>query len=206
MGGRSGGGSRGGLGGLKPGDANFKGKITGVESLKNIQDPQVYKAVKEAIARYHSVLGVQQKNVKLADLPEGVGGVHVTKDGKSDAVYLNKSMFKTGSKSSIEKSMKNAYGEGWLTKTNKAVAHVPTHELAHATWNAHLKGAKYQAAGKAINKVYSNWLKDSKKSGYGKYAKTNVSEFFSEGVTKAVHGSSDKYTTALKGIIKKYKL
>lgn len=35
---------------------------------------------------------------------------------------------------------------------------------------------------------------------------TNVSEFWAETVTKAIHGKSDKYTTAVKNIAKKYKL
>ena len=48
--------------------------------------------------------------------------------------------------------------------------------------------------------------KGKKKSGYGKYAETNVSEFWAETVTKAVHGKSDKYTKKVKEICKKYKL
>lgn len=46
----------------------------------------------------------------------------------------------------------------------------------------------------------------NKKSGYGKYAETNVSEFWAETVTKAIHGKSDKYTKKVKEICKKYKL
>lgn len=202
MGGRSSGGARGGM---LPGDAHFRGTISDVEPLKNIKDPQVYKAVKEAISRYHAVLGVQQKNVKLATLPDGVGGAHITRNGQSDAVYLNKKLFK-GSKAAVEGYAKSAYKDGWLTSTNKPVAHIPTHELAHATWNQHMTGAKHVAAGKSISKVYNAWKADTKKSGYGKYAATNVSEFFSEVTTKAVHGKSDKYTKAIKGIIKKHNL
>ena len=40
----------------------------------------------------------------------------------------------------------------------------------------------------------------------GKYAETNVSEFWAETVTKAIHGKSDKYTKKVKEICKKYKL
>lgn len=47
---------------------------------------------------------------------------------------------------------------------------------------------------------------DKSKQGYGKYAKTNVNEFWAEVCTKAVHGKADKYTKAAKDIIKKYKL
>ena len=54
--------------------------------------------------------------------------------------------------------------------------------------------------------LFKSWKKDNKKSGYGKYAETNVSEFWAETVTKAIHGKSDKYTKKVKEICKKYKL
>ena len=53
-------------------------------------------------------------------------------------------------------------------------------------------GANQKAAGKEGNKVVKSWKKDNKKSGYGKYAETNVSEFWAETVTKAIHGKSYK--------------
>ena len=80
-------------GGLKVGDDNFKGKTGMPQSLKTIQNKAVYDAVMDAISRYHSVLGVRQKKVKLADLPEGYGGVHVTRNGDSEGIYLNKAIF-----------------------------------------------------------------------------------------------------------------
>lgn len=101
---------------------------------------------------------------------------------------------------------REAIASGWSTKTNKAVAHTVTHELAHATWNANMTGANQKAAGKEVNKLFKSWKKDNKKSGYGKYAETNVSEFWAETVTKAIHGKSDKYTKKVKEICKKYKL
>lgn len=48
-------------------------------------------------------------------------------------------------------------------------------------------------------------MKD-KRSGYGKYSRTNVNEFFAEAITKSVHGNNDKYSRKLTRIIKKYKL
>lgn len=85
-------------------------------------------------------------------------------------------------------------------------AQTVTHELGHATWNTSLSGANHKAAGKEIRSLYKTWMKDKKKTGYGKYATTNVDEFWAETVTKAVHGKSDKYTTKVKEICKKYKL
>jgi hypothetical protein len=200
--GSSGGGSRGGL---QPGDSTYKGKIDGVETLKNIKDPQVYKAVGEAISRYHSVLGVRQKEIKLANLTPGTLGVHVTQNGKSAGIYLNKSTFNQA-KAKIVAQERKGYDSGWSTRTNKPIAHVVTHELGHATWNAHLTTSNAIAAGPSVQKLYAKWKKDKSKKGYGKYARTNVSEFFAETVTKAVHGEADKYTRAVKAIIKKYKL
>lgn len=110
------------------------------------------------------------------------------------------------SKSAVLGQTKKGYASGWHTQTNKPLAHTVTHELGHATWNTSLSGANQKAAGKEIRSLYKTWMKDKKKTGYGKYATTNVDEFWAETVTKAVHGKSDKYTTKVKEICKKYKL
>lgn len=201
--------SSGTRGGLQPGDANWKPKGKKVElnpePLVNMKDPQMYKAIKEAISRYHSVLGVRQRNVKLGDIGAGTLGVHVTVDGKSDAVYLNKAYFNKGKKA-VNAAARKGYDSGWSTRTNKPIAHTVTHELAHATWNNHLTGVNQKAAGKEIQKLYSAWRKDKNKKEYGKYSKTNVNEFWAETITKAVHGKADKYTKKVKAICKKYQL
>ena len=163
----------------------------------------MYKSVGEAISRYHSVLGVRQTNVKLADMSSQTLGVHVTVDGKSEGVYLNKKVFDQP-KNKIIAQTNEGYKSGWHTQTNKPIAHTVTHELAHATWNEHMTGAKQKAASKEINTLFRQWKKDGKKKGYGKYASHNVSEFFAETATKAVHGTADKYTTAIKNIVKSF--
>lgn len=199
--------SSGVRGGLQPGDSGANIKITGVEPLKNIKDPQVYKETTAAISRYHSVMGVRERNVKLADLPPNTGGVQTTniKTGESTGIYLNKKML-NGTKSSLERIVRRGYDSGWLTRTNKPVAQFVTHELAHATWNSDLKGTKYKEAQKEIYKLSAKWIADKRKKGYGKYAHSNLDEFWAEVVTKAVHGTPDKYTQAAKRIAKKYKL
>ena len=68
--------SSGVRGGLQPGDGNYKGKIAKVEDLVKMKDPAMYKATGEAISRYHSVMGVRQKKVKLAELSEGTLGMY----------------------------------------------------------------------------------------------------------------------------------
>jgi hypothetical protein len=195
-------------GGLPEGDSNYKGKVGKLESLVSIKNPAVYKSVKEGISRFHSVLGVRQKDIKIATLDAGTGGVHISQGGVSKQVVLNKQVFngKDTTTQSVAKWAETGYKSGHLTKTNKPVAHIVTHELAHATWNAHLSAPNAKAAGKSVNTLYKKWKADKKKSGYGKYASTNVSEFWAEVCTKAVHGKADKYTTAAKGIIKKYQL
>lgn len=195
-------------GGLKEGDSNYKGKVGKLEPLASIKDPQVYKSVKESISRFHSVLGVRQKDIKIATMEAGIGGVHITQGGQSKQVVLNKQVFngKNTSKQSVENWAKTGYNSGHLTKTNKPVAHIITHELAHATWNQHLTTPNAKAASSSVNSLYKKWYKDKGASGYGKYAKTNVSEFWAEVCTKAVHGKADKYTKGAKSIIQKYKL
>lgn len=192
-------------GGFGEGESSGNFKVSNVESLQNIKDKAVYNSVKESISRYETVLGVRQRDVVIGDLPSGVGGVHITANGKSQQIVLNKAVFNNDLKS-IEGWAKKGYSSGHLTKTNKPAAHIVTHEMAHATWNKNMTSSKAQAAGKEIKALYKKWTNDTKKKGYGNYAKTNVSEFFAEVATKAVRGSSDKYTKAVKGIVKKYEL
>lgn len=47
------------------------GANDGGGSLVEMKDKAMYKAPKEAISRYHAVMGVRQRNVKLADLGLG---------------------------------------------------------------------------------------------------------------------------------------
>lgn len=190
------------------GDANYKGEIKNIETLKALE-PSAYQAIGTAIQRFHSVLGVRERNIKLADIAGHVMGVQESLGGKSVGVYLNKKYFKGWEATEISDRMKELYEKGWQTKTNKPVAHVITHELGHALWNSSLTSANAKAAGKEIKALSEQWLRDRKgreAGGYGKYARTNINEFFAETITKAVHGQSDKYTEAIKKIVKKYKL
>ena len=197
--------SSGVRGGLQPGDGTVNTEVKGVQDLVKMKDPAMYRETKEAIARYHSVMGVRQKSVKLADLSDGTLGVHRTINGESAGIYLNKRSYNSG-RARVLESTKRGYESGWHTKTNKPLAHTVTHELAHATWNFRFTGAKYKAAGKEVEKLYKTWSNDKRKRGYGEYAHSNINEFWAETVTKAVHGTPDKYTRAVKKIVKKYKL
>lgn len=193
MGGRSGGG-----GGLNR-DTTYKGSIKNVESLIKMKDPALYKATKEAISNFAAKLGVPERNVKLADLSGNVMGI-----GTKGEVYLNKKYFNKSAKE-FGKTIKQNYDSGHLTKTNKPLAHVLNHEFAHAAWQSSHTTPKAKAAGKEISKLYKSWSKSGGK-GYGKYAKSNVDEFWAEVSTKAAHGKADKWTKQAKSIYKKYKL
>lgn len=195
-------------GGFKEGDSNFNGKITGVQSLKAIKNKKIYSEVGGAIGRFHSVLGVRQREIKLANLPITTLGVHVTENGQSAGIFLNRKVFnsKDSTTQSIVNIVKGGYESGFTTKTNKPIAHVVTHELAHATWNEHLTTEKAKQASGEIYGLFKQFKKDKSKKDYGRYAHSDVGEFFAEVCTKAVHGNSDKYTTRIKQIIKKYNL
>lgn len=143
-------------GGLPKGDSNYSGKIGKLESLASIKNPKVYKSVKESISRFHSVLGVRQKDIKLGQLESGVGGVHISQGGVSKQVVLSRSIFngKNTTTQSVAGWAEKGYKSGHLTKTNKPVAHIVTHELAHATWNNHLTNPNAKAASKSVNSLY----------------------------------------------------
>lgn len=196
----------GGIG--RDGGGNYKGGIKKPESISNIQNTQLRREIQQGISKYESRLGVRQQNVQLAEL-SGAVGVHVTRAGQSEAVYLDTDTFKKATVASIVKMKQAAYKTGFLTKTNKPVQHTIVHELGHATWNNNLTGKKQVAASKDIQSKYREFRKEyssGKLKSYGKYSTTNVNEFWAEATTKAVLGKSDKYTKFVKSIIKKYKL
>ncbi len=192
-------------GGFTGGDYNYKGKIESPKPLSSMKHNDVYREIKQGIAKYHSRLGVRQQNIKLANLDGNTNGVHVTSGGQSSNIYLNATVYNKTKPEIIARTRK-AYTSGWTTKTNKPIQHTVVHELAHATWNSHLTSPNAKAAGKEITALSKAWLKDRKKKGYGEYSRTNINEFWAEVTTKGVLGNADKYTRSAKKIIKKYKL
>ena len=200
MGGRAGGGAGGGgAAGFLGRDTSYKGKIENVESLVHMKDAAMYKATKEAISNFAAKLGIPERNVKLADLSGKVMGI-----GGQGEVYLNKKYFNQTA-GQMKDTMAKNYKAGHLTPTNKPLAHVVNHELAHAAWSTHNTRPNAMAASKEIKSLYKSWSKSGRK-GYGKYASSNVNEWWAETSTKAAHGSSDKWSAAVKGIYKKYGL
>lgn len=191
----------GGIG--RDGGGNYKGTVERIGSLKELKDTQLRRTIQQGISKYESRLGTRT-NVRLANL-EGAYGVHVTQNGKSAGVYLDRKTFLKANVAKINSVKRSAYSSGFLNKTNKPTQHTVVHELGHATWNNHLTGKKQQSAGKEINKLYKTFKKQNPKK-WGTYGKTNVNEFYAEGIAKGVLGKSDKYTKSLIKITKKYDL
>ena len=129
--------------------------------------------------------------------------MHRTTNGKTDGVFLDRGSFKT--KEQVIKAKNNAYKTGFSNRTNKPTQHTVVHELAHSLWTNNHSGEKHIKAGKEISELYKKIKKENPKS-WGSYGKTNVNEFFAEGVTKGILGKSDKYSKALIKISKKYGL
>lgn len=201
----------GGVVNIATGSGNSNAIIQAVQksrSLSTIKDRSTEKELFRGISRFESVMGVRERNVRLADLDamNALGVTYIGGDGKSTGILLNEKFFDR-KKGKIESDVrKNHYDSGFKNRTNAPLQHTITHELAHATWNASMKSSKAKAAGKEVTELYHRWLKDKKKKGYGTYGKTNVSEFWAEAVTKAIHGKSDKYTKRVKNIARKYDL
>lgn len=192
----------GGIG--RDGGGDYKGDVRNVYSLREIKDTQLRREIQQGISKFESRLGVRQQKVKLADL-SGAFGVHVTAGGKSEGVYLSRGAFLNSEPNDIIKVKRKAYDTNFLNKTNKPVQHTIVHELAHATWNNHLTGTKQEAAGREISRLYRAFLKQNPRR-WGSYGKSNVNEFFAEGITLGVLGKGDKYSRELIRITKRYNL
>lgn len=178
--------------------------INSAESLSNLKHREVTLQLQRGISRYEAVMGVRERNIKIAKVPGAFGATMVGADG-SHGIYLNKSFFNRH-RNIVESEYRKQYESGYKNKTNRPIQHTITHELAHATWNTSYTKPKYQAAGKEIKSLWRAWSRDNKKSGYGTYATKNVNEFWAEVITKGIHGNSDKYTKQAISIAKKYKL
>ena len=133
--------------------------------IHTIKDRSVVKELQQGISRFHAVMGVRERSIRIADLPPLKLGVTYTnsKDGKSSGILLSSSYFDR-KKGSIIKDVQEQYATGWKNKTKKPVQHTITHELAHATWNSYMSSTKAKAAGKEIKSYIRNgWLIQKRK-------------------------------------------
>ena len=185
--------------------AKMKKVLAKAESISTLPDREVVKQLQRGISRFEKVMGVRERKVMVAPLNGAYGVTYIGSDG-SHGIYLSKSAF-SGKRKDVENAYKKAnYDTGFKNKTNRAIQHTVTHELAHATWCSSYSGSKQKAAGNEIRDLYRKWMWDKKKKGYGTYGASNVDEFWAEVVTKGIHGKSDKYTRKAIRIARKYKL
>lgn len=126
-----------------------------------MKDPQLYKATKEAISRFHSVLGVRERNIKLADLDGPTMGI--SGDG---GIYLNKRYYNKSYKDLVGIE-KRDYKKGFDTVTNKPQTHIVTHELAHSLWSRSKTGANHKAAEKRSNRSIKSGVQIQRKKDTG---------------------------------------
>lgn len=178
--------------------------LASAEGLGSLKHREVTLQLQKGISRYAAVMGVRERNIKVANVPGAFGVTYINENG-SEGIYLNKAFFNRH-RNVVEREYKKQYTSGFKNVTNKPIQHTITHELAHATWNTSYSKPKYMAAGKEIKSLYRAWRGDKSKTGYGTYATKNVNEFWAEVVTKGIHGKSDKYTKKAISIAKKYKL
>lgn len=194
-------GNTGGLSNDGGGNSNIN--ITNIGSLKAMKNRELQREIQQGISKFESRLGVKS-DVKLATMEGAVGLAKTDLSGKTE-VFLNRKHFEKADVKTVNEYKNRAYKSKFLNKTNKPTQHTVVHELSHALWNSHKPQEKHQKAGKEINKLYKNFKKDNPKS-WGSYSKTNVNEFYAEGITKGILGESDKYTKSLIKITKKYGL
>ena len=185
--------------------AQAKAIKSSVGPISSLEHREVVRQLQQGITRYEAVMGLRERSIKVANISGAYGVTFISRDG-SQGIYLSRQVFNQ-KRDRIEADYRKAnYDTGFKNRTNKPIQHTITHELAHATWTSSYSSPKHQAAGKEIRSLYREWARDKRKKGYGTYGKTNVDEFWAEVVTKAVHGSADRYTKRAKGIAKKYKL
>lgn len=184
------------------------GALENSRSISSIADRATVKELQRGISRFEAKIGIKERSVRVGNLDKmnALGVTYVARDGKSMGILLNQRFFDR-KKSTIENDVvQNHYNTGFKNRTNAPLQHTITHELSHAVWNAGMRSKSALGAKKEISALYGKWVKDKKKKGYGEYAKTNLSEFYAEGMTKAIHGNADKYTRKLVHITKKYGL
>lgn len=177
--------------------------VKNIGSIKDITDKKANREVKRAISKYHSRIGLNTREVKIADLKNAYGIAIISPSTNSGTVYLDRKAFSNSKK--LIKADKEEYKRGEKVQTNKAIQHTTIHELAHTTWTNRHTGDKHKKAGKEIKALYKQYTK-TKSNVLGGYARQNVNEFYAEGMSKAILGKKDPYSKKLLEITKKYKL
>jgi hypothetical protein len=186
-------------GGTEGKDTNYRGKISKIGGISDITDDRSRLAVQRAVSQYQAQYGLPTREVKTAILDAGVYGI-----GGKDRVVLNRQFYNDSAKLIALK--KKGYASGWSVKTTSPLKHTVIHELAHASWQSERAGAnpKLSAGVRALYKRYQADVRAGRNP-IGKYASSNIDEFWAEGITQATIGTKQSYySVRLKKLLKKY--
>jgi len=183
--------------------------LAGAESISAIPDAALRREVQSAISRFSTLFGgVSEKIIKLADFnaigPDYVESFGVQYEGGKRqgyirGIYLNKDIFTD--RKTVNAKIRALYDINWLNRSSNPTRHIVIHEMAHAKWSTLKSSRKARTARREITKLYRQWRR-KERSGWGDYAKSNVDEFFAEGLSKHAAGSRDRYTKKLIKILK----
>lgn len=186
-------------GGVEGKDTNYKGKISQLGGIRDIADPVARKAVQSAVSQYTRLYGLPTREVKTAILSGNVYGI-----GGQGQVVLNRQFYNNSER--LLRYKREGYASGWSVPTTSPLKHTVIHELAHASWQSGRAGAnkKLTAGIQALYQRYKAEVR-SGKNPIGKYATSNIDEFWAEGITQATIGKKKTYySIRLKKLLKKY--
>lgn len=191
-------GPRGGVEGSNDRNTTYKGKIKALGGIRDITDPVSRRAVQDAVRQYSKTYGLPTREVKTAILSGAIG---IGGDGQ---ITLNRQYYNNSKR--LIKLKKEAYKSGWAVPTNSPLRHTVIHELAHASWQSSRVRAnpKLSAGIRALYRRYRAEVRAGRNP-IGKYASSNIDEFWAEGITQATIGKKQSYySTRLKKLLKKY--
>lgn len=191
-------GPKGGTEGANDRNTTYKGSIKELGGIRDIKDPVARRAVQEAVRQYSNTYGLPTREVKTAILSGviGIGG-----DGR---IVLNRQYYNNAER--LLKLKREAYKSGWSVPTNSPLRHTVIHELAHASWQSSRVGANPKLTA-GIRALYQRYKADVRrgKNPIGKYAASNIDEFWAEGITQATIGKKQSYySRQLKRLLRKY--
>lgn len=186
-------------GGVEGKDTNYKGKVQSIGGIRDITDPTARAAVQRAVSQYAKAYGLPTREVKTAILSGDVYGI-----GGANRVVLNRSFYNNSER--LIKYKREGYKSGWSVPTTSPLKHTVIHELAHASWQYGRPGQNKRLTD-GITRLYERYRADVRrgKNPIGKYASSNINEFWAEGITQATIGRKQSYySRQLKKLLKKY--
>lgn len=186
-------------GGVEGKDTNYKGQIKDLGGIADIKDRRSRLAVQRAVSQYTKEYGLPTREVKTAILSGDVYGI-----GGNGRVVLNRQFYNNSER--LLKYKREGYASGWSVRTTSPLKHTVIHELAHASWQSSGVGANRKLTD-GIRALYARYRAEVRRgrNPIGKYAASNIDEFWAEGITQATIGSKQTYySRQLKKLLKKY--